>query len=175
MTKNILIITIIVILVGLVVWYLMYKNGQIKNDIYGSPSPTPMPTPTPTAQESPGPVNQLPGGLKIQDIVVGTGQEAKAGKTLSVNYVGTLEDGTKFDSSIDRGEPFSFVLGAGQVIKGWDQGFAGMKVGGKRILVIPPSLGYGSSGAGGVIPPNATLVFEVELVSIGEGSNQPSR
>lgn len=164
MTKNILIITIIVILVGLAVWYLMYKNGQIKNDIYGSPSPTP----TPTIQGSPGPVNQLPGGLKIQDIVVGTGQEAKAGKTLSVHYVGTLEDGTKFDSSIDRGEPFNFVLGAGQVIKGWDQGFAGMKVGGKRILVIPPSLGYGSSGAGGVIPPNATLNFEVELVAVVE-------
>lgn len=166
MTKNILIITIIVILVGLAVWYLMYKNGQIKNDIYGSPSPTP--TPTPDLQVSPGPVTQLPGGLKIQDIVVGTGQEAKVGKTLSVHYVGALENGTKFDSSIDRGEPFNFVLGAGQVIKGWDQGFAGMKVGGKRILVIPPSLGYGSSGAGGVIPPNATLVFEVELVSVVE-------
>ncbi|WKZ26129.1 MAG: FKBP-type peptidyl-prolyl cis-trans isomerase [bacterium] len=104
--------------------------------------------------------------LEIKDLVVGTGPEAVSGKIISVHYTGTLTDGTKFDSSVDRNEPFEFTLGAGQVIQGWDQGFNGMKVGGKRKLVIPASLGYGAQGAGGVIPPNATLVFEVELLGI---------
>ncbi len=104
--------------------------------------------------------------LKIDDLIVGTGDEAVAGKDISVHYTGTLVDGTKFDSSKDRGEPFEFTLGAGQVIKGWDQGFAGMKVGGKRRLVIPSSLGYGEQGAAGLIPPNATLIFEVELLGV---------
>lgn len=104
--------------------------------------------------------------LKQEDLVVGSGAEAVAGKTVSVHYTGKLTDGTKFDSSLDRGDPFSFRLGAGQVIKGWDQGVAGMKVGGKRMLTIPPELGYGARGAGGVIPPNATLVFEVELLGV---------
>jgi FKBP-type peptidyl-prolyl cis-trans isomerase len=101
--------------------------------------------------------------LVIEDIRLGTGAEAKAGQTVSVHYVGTLTDGKKFDSSRDRGKHFEFKLGAGQVIKGWDQGVAGMKIGGLRKLTIPPDLGYGARGAGGVIPPNATLVFEVEL------------
>ena len=105
--------------------------------------------------------------LDMQDLVVGSGAEAVAGKRVSVHYTGTLTDGSKFDSSLDRGKPFQFTLGAGQVIKGWDQGVAGMKVGGKRKLTIPPDLGYGARGAGGVIPPNATLVFEVELISPG--------
>jgi len=96
--------------------------------------------------------------LKIEDLVVGTGEEAIAGKTISVHYTGTLTNGTKFDSSKDRGEPFEFTLGAGQVIKGWDQGFAGMKIGGQRKLTIPSSLGYGEQGAGGVIPPNNSLI-----------------
>jgi len=104
--------------------------------------------------------------LEIQDLVVGTGAEAVSGKVISVHYTGTLTDGTKFDSSVDRDEPFEFTLGAGQVIQGWDQGFSGMKVGGKRKLVISSSLGYGEQGAGGVIPPNATLVFEVELLDV---------
>lgn len=104
--------------------------------------------------------------LKVVDIVVGTGAEAVAGRTVSVHYVGTLTDGTKFDSSRDRGTPFSFLLGSGQVIKGWDQGVAGMKVGGKRSLVIPPELGYGAAGAPGAIPGNATLNFEVELLEV---------
>lgn len=104
--------------------------------------------------------------LKVIDIVVGTGAEAVAGKTVSVHYVGTLTDGTKFDSSRDRGTPFSFLLGSGQVIKGWDEGVAGMKVGGKRSLVIPPELGYGAAGAPGAIPGNATLNFEVELLEV---------
>ena len=104
--------------------------------------------------------------LQIEDLQVGTGVEAKAGNKVSVHYTGTLTDGSKFDSSKDRGKPFDFTLGQGQVIKGWDQGVAGMKVGGSRKLTIPPDLGYGASGAGGVIPPNATLVFEVELLDV---------
>ena len=101
--------------------------------------------------------------LNIEDSKVGTGAEAVAGKSVTVHYTGWLTNGTKFDSSKDHGQPFTFQLGAGQVIKGWDQGVAGMKVGGVRKLTIPPSLAYGANGAGGVIPPNATLVFEVEL------------
>jgi FKBP-type peptidyl-prolyl cis-trans isomerase FkpA len=108
----------------------------------------------------------MPDGLKYTDDQVGTGAEAATGKTVSVHYTGWLLDGTKFDSSRDRNQPFSFPLGRGQVIKGWDEGVAGMKVGGKRTLVIPPDLGYGARGAGGVIPPNATLKFEVELLDV---------
>ena len=104
--------------------------------------------------------------LQIEETKVGTGTEAVAGKSVTVHYTGWLTDGTKFDSSKDRGQPFTFQLGGGQVIKGWDQGVAGMKVGGVRKLTIPSTLGYGARGAGGVIPPNATLVFEVELLGV---------
>jgi FKBP-type peptidyl-prolyl cis-trans isomerase FkpA len=105
-------------------------------------------------------------GLVIDDVKVGTGAEAKAGQTVTVHYTGWLTNGKKFDSSKDRNEPFTFHLGAGEVIKGWDEGVQGMKVGGVRMLTIPPSLGYGAQGAGGVIPPNATLKFEVELLGV---------
>jgi FKBP-type peptidyl-prolyl cis-trans isomerase FkpA len=105
-------------------------------------------------------------GLQYVELVEGQGQEAKAGSTVSVHYTGWLENGTKFDSSLDRRQPFSFRLGAGQVIRGWDEGVAGMKIGGKRKLTIPSALGYGARGAGGVIPPNATLIFEVELLGV---------
>lgn len=108
---------------------------------------------------------QTGGELEKTDITPGTGAEAVAGKRVTVHYTGTLTDGTKFDSSKDRGEPFAFELGSGQVIQGWDQGVAGMKVGGKRKLVIPPALGYGEQQAGS-IPPNSTLVFEVELLGV---------
>ena len=108
-----------------------------------------------------------PSGLTIDDIVVGNGAAAAAGQKVKVHYTGWLTNGTKFDSSKDRNDPFVFPLGAGSVIKGWDEGVQGMKVGGKRKLTIPPALGYGARGAGGVIPPNAVLVFEVELLGVG--------
>lgn len=111
--------------------------------------------------------------LVKKDTVVGDGREAEIGFNVSVHYTGWLYDenaedkkGEKFDSSVDRGQPFQFDLGAGQVIQGWDQGFAGMKIGGKRTLIIPPEMGYGARGAGGVIPPNATLIFDVELLDV---------
>jgi peptidylprolyl isomerase len=105
-------------------------------------------------------------GLTYVDVVVGNGAAPVAGKQVKVHYTGTLENGTKFDSSVDRKQPFSFIIGVGQVIKGWDEGVMSMKVGGKRKLVIPANLGYGARGAGGVIPPNATLLFDVELLEV---------
>ena len=107
-----------------------------------------------------------PSGLKYIEIQEGGGATPQRGQTVVVHYTGTLEDGTKFDSSRDRNQPFSFKLGVGQVIKGWDEGLSTMKVGGRRQLIIPPELGYGPRGAGGVIPPNATLIFDVELLRI---------
>ena len=105
-------------------------------------------------------------GLKYDDTVIGQGAVASAGQTVSVHYTGWLTDGKKFDSSKDRSEPFEFKLGAGQVIRGWDEGVQGMRIGGTRKLTIPAQLGYGARGAGGAIPPNATLVFEVELLGV---------
>ena len=117
------------------------------------------------------PATTTPSGLIINDTVVGTGETAKAGDDVSVHYTGWLfyggERGKKFDSSKDRGQPFQFGLGGGQVIKGWDEGVQGMKIGGSRTLTIPPELGYGARGAGGVIPANATLIFDVELLGVG--------
>jgi len=107
-------------------------------------------------------------GLKYVDVVVGKGASPTAGKQVKVHYTGTLENGKKFDSSVDRKEPFSFTIGVGQVIPGWDEGVMSMKVGGKRKLIIPPNLGYGTQGAGGVIPPNATLLFDVELLDVAK-------
>ena len=105
--------------------------------------------------------------LKVEDLTIGTGDEAVAGKKVQVHYTGTLTDGSKFDSSLDRGTPFEFVLGMGQVIQGWDQGVAGMKVGGQRRLTVPPEMGYGARGFPPVIPPNSTLIFDVQLLGVG--------
>jgi len=142
-------IIVIVVLLLAVVGYSLYKSQ------------------TPSAPEiSDADLITTTSGLQYQDLEVGAGAEAKPGDQVSVHYTGWLEDGTKFDSSVDRNEPFQFQLGAGMVIQGWDEGVAGMKVGGKRKLVIPSNLGYGAAGAGGVIPPNASLIFDVELLAI---------
>ena len=132
-----------------------------------SPAATAAPTQGAPSATGAAPVTTA-SGLKIEDLVVGTGATAEKGKSVTVHYTGWLDDKdhTKFDSSLDRGQPFPFTLGQGMVIRGWDEGVAGMKVGGKRRLTIPPSLGYGAQGAGGVIPPNATLIFEVELLDV---------
>jgi FKBP-type peptidyl-prolyl cis-trans isomerase len=121
-------------------------------------------TASPTKVTGPGKTSAS--GLTYWDIKVGTGAQAVAGRPVRVHYTGWLTNGKKFDSSVDSGQPFVFNLGAGEVIKGWDEGVAGMKVGGKRQLKIPPALGYGARGAGGVIPPNATLIFDVELLGV---------
>lgn len=128
------------------------KSAQSKTQLEVSPT-KPMSTPDVSK-------------LKIDDIKTGTGKEAKTGDTVVVNYLGTMENGKKFDSSYDRNQPFETRIGVGQVIKGWDLGIVGMKVGGKRKLTIPPELAYGDRGAGDVIPPNSTLIFEVELVDV---------
>ena len=119
---------------------------------------------------APSDVTTTPSGLKYKDEKVGQGEEAAKGKKVSVHYTGWLDEkgekGKKFDSSLDRGQPFEFMLGAGMVIKGWDEGVAGMKIGGKRTLMIPAKLGYGERGAGAAIPPNANLIFDVELLAV---------
>ncbi len=111
-------------------------------------------------------IQKTPSGLQYIDMVEGTGESPASGKNVTVHYTGYLLDGKKFDSSVDRGKPFTFVIGYGQVIKGWDEGVATMKIGGKRKLIIPSTLGYGARGAGAVIPPNAELIFDVELIAI---------
>lgn len=141
------------ILFLIAIWFLLTSNIKSVSET----QPTDMPKSTKITKVE---------KLKMEDISVGTGREVKSGDTVVMHYKGTLTDGTKFDSSYDRGEPFVTEIGVGQVIKGWDQGVPGMKVGGKRKLTIPSDLGYGATGAGGVIPPNATLIFEVELVEI---------
>ena len=142
----------------------------------GSSDPTQIPSPQPTATAAPAPttatseeatqLTTTESGLQYQDLVVGAGEAARTGATAVVHYTGWLLDGTKFDSSVDRGTPFEFVIGQGRVIKGWDEGVATMNVGGKRELIIPPDLGYGDRGAGSAIPPGATLKFEVELIGL---------
>jgi FKBP-type peptidyl-prolyl cis-trans isomerases 1 len=180
MSKNLgpFFIIIIVVAVGLGGIFLLSnqktENSQINLTPTTYSSPTPITT-TPTnaiitTQPATAGANMdnviaTEGGLQIQDLTVGTGQEVKSGDTVTVNYLGTLTNGTKFDSSYDRNQPFTTQIGVGQVIKGWDEGIVGMRVGGKRKLTIPASLGYGDQAAGS-IPPNSTLVFEVELVSV---------
>lgn len=138
------------------------------NTTPGKSAPAPATKPTETKKMSN--TRTTESGLQIEDVVVGNGAEAVPGTRVTVHYTGWLlengQRGKKFDSSVDRGQPFQFPLGAGRVIRGWDEGVAGMKVGGKRVLTIPAALGYGERGAGGVIPPGATLVFEVELLGV---------
>lgn len=182
MSKNLvpLLIIVIVIFAGIAgIFFLSNRKLQNSNPnliptIYPSPTPAPqVVAPTngimnqPSASEGAtmGNVITTTDGLQIQDEAIGTGQEVKSGDTVTVNYLGTLTDGTKFDSSYDRNQPFTTQIGTGQVIKGWDEGIVGMKVGGKRKLIIPPSLGYGDQAAGS-IPPNSTLIFEIELLSV---------
>lgn len=166
--KNILMYIIVIAIVAIGAWLFMRKGSDTTGLYDASPSATPTSEVSPTVSATPGgEVIKTASGLQYQDLVVGTGATAKAGQTVSVNYVGTLTDGKKFDSSADHGGPFEFKLGTGQVIKGWDEGVAGMKVGGKRILVVPANLAYGSQDVGnGLIPANSTLVFEVELVGV---------
>ena len=182
--KNIFMYIIVIAVVAIGAWLFMRK-GNTSTSLYdatptpsasadASPSASPVATVTaagsPTATPKPaGPVVKTASGLQYQEEVVGTGAVAKSGQTASVNYTGMFTNGTKFDSNVDPAfghvQPFSFQLGAGQVIKGWDEGVAGMKVGGKRKLIIPASLGYGAQ-ANGPIPANSTLVFEVELLGV---------
>jgi len=139
------------------------RPGGGAGDAVGAPTDV---TFAPAVDVSLDRMTRLPSGLYIEDVVAGQGQEAMAGQTAVVHYTGWLPDGTEFDSSRTRNEPFAFNLGASEVISGWDEGVAGMRVGGRRKLVIPPDLAYGAGGAGGVIPPNATLVFDVELLDV---------
>ena len=150
MNKNIIFVVIAVILIGGLIYFFSQTSNETETK-----SPTSQVTPQAKVSE-----------LKVEDIKVGEGREVKSGDTVVIDYKGTLLDGTKFDSSYDRGKPFETAIGVGRVIQGWDQGVPGMKVGGKRKLTIPPDLGYGEQGVPGTIPPNSTLVFEVELVDI---------
>lgn len=158
MSKNFLIFSVVCLLaLGIFVYFIFGFNQKPSNTTSNTNK---------TTQTQPSETNKkIPSDLKTEDLTVGTGTAVKSGDTVVVNYLGTLSDGTKFDSSYDRNEPFTTQIGVGQVIKGWDLGIIGMKVGGKRKLTIPPSLGYGDQAAGS-IPPNSTLIFEVELVAI---------
>jgi len=142
------------------------KPAETPAEAPAATAPAEQPAEQPAAAPATGPVTKDVTKLVIKDTKVGTGAEAKSGTSVTVNYTGYLTDGTKFDSSLDSGQPFTFNLGAGEVIKGWDEGVEGMKVGGTRTLTIPPAMGYGDQGAGGVIPPGATLFFEVELLAV---------
>lgn len=143
-----------------------YEAQKAASATGATPSTPSTPAPAAAATPTGGKVHKLPSGLQYEDMVVGSGKMAEPGMNVSVHYTGWLTDGTKFDSSVDRNQAFQFQLGAGMVIRGWDEGVKGMRIGGKRKLTIPPDMGYGAAGAGGVIPPNATLVFDVELLDV---------
>ena len=166
MTKTFFIFTVLIIFVVITIWFVVQKTREVSQN-KEIPESTVTPTSSPTEELPVSEPVQYDNGLSVQDVVVGEGKSAENGDTLSAHYVGALQDGTVFDESYGRGQPIQFVLGAGQLIKGWELGLLGMKEGGKRRLVIPPELGYGAGGAaGGVIPPNATLLFEIELVGV---------
>lgn len=181
MSKKYILGTVVLVVLVVVMGIAIFSPKKVVNNqplatgtptatIDGTVEATPAATPKATQKAPSGKEITMENGLKIQDEVVGTGTEAAAGKSVSVNYTGTLTDGTVFDSNVDpkfnHVQPFTFSLGAGQVIPGWDQGVAGMKVGGKRKLTIPSSLAYGDQGVPGAIPGGATLIFEVELLKV---------
>jgi peptidylprolyl isomerase len=147
---------LIIVLAG---FYITSTQGQNMNKSANNP------TATPSAQPQSSDANTAPSGLIVEDIKLGGGKEVRSGDTIVIHYTGTLQNGEKFDSSVDRGQPFTTKIGVGEVIKGWDEGVLGMKVGGKRKLTIPPDIGYGSS-ANGPIPANSTLIFELELLEV---------
>lgn len=170
MTKSVLVFFILIVAIGATGWALYLKGGEevnVQDVLNGDESTMTEEDGTMMNKEEDGAETvTLENGLQYQDVVVGDGDTVTAGQVAEVHYSGWLTDGTKFDSSRDRGETFKFPVGAGMVIPGWDIGVQGMKVGGTRKLTIPSELGYGQQGAGDVIPPGATLVFEVELISI---------
>ncbi|OGN05770.1 MAG: hypothetical protein A2750_04270 [Candidatus Yanofskybacteria bacterium RIFCSPHIGHO2_01_FULL_45_42] len=167
MTKTFFIFTVLIIFVVITVWFVVQKTREVgvRTSDVQLPSDV-VNLPEDTGTEETNEPTRYDNGLVALDVVVGTGKSAENGDTLSAHYVGALEDGTVFDESYGRGQPIQFVLGAGQLIQGWELGLVGMKEGGKRRLVIPPELGYGERGAGNAIPPNATLLFEIELVGV---------
>lgn len=163
--KYILVLSFLILFAGIAGIYLLVRPQKSNpQEVYTFSTPSATMTPSEPATAS-GDI-KMQDKLIIEDQVAGTGEEATPGHKVTVNYTGTLTNGAKFDSSYDRNQPFSFNLGAGEVIPGWDQGVAGMKVGGKRKLTIPPSLAYGASGVPGAIPPNSTLIFIVELLKV---------
>jgi len=157
--KNIIIILLIIAVAGVLLWFFNQPNQELNE-------PANQTSNEPTDQASNEPTDQA--SLYTEILKEGNGEVAENGDTVSVHYIGTLEDGTKFDSSLDRGTPFSFTIGEGKVIAGWDQGLLGMKIGEKRKLTIPPNLAYGEYGIPGAIPENATLIFEIELLGIND-------
>ena len=170
MIKHTFIYVVIIIIVAVAGWF-FYDKAQKASEVSDinsvvSETETPTPSTSPAENKMEGNWIKLPSGLEYQDVVVGTGTEAKNGNMVAAHYTGTLANGKKFDSSYDRGQPFAFILGGGMVIKGWDLGLLGMKVGGKRKLIIPSELGYGQRGSGDTIPPDATLFFDIELVDV---------
>lgn len=165
MSKSVYIFTILAIFVAITAWFVVQKTKEVNRETEVQ-APTATPTASSVGEQPASKPIRYDNGLGVQDIVIGNGQTAESGDTLNAHYVGALENGTVFDNSYDRGQPIEFILGSGQLIKGWELGLIGMKEGGKRRLVIPPELGYGAKGAGKAIPPNATLLFEIELVSV---------
>lgn len=177
MTKNIVptIIILVVVFIGIGgIFFLSNQKLSNENQLNLNPTPT-LSNAIITPQVSQDNQTQKldintfqasASGLRLRDEIIGTGQEVKAGDVVTVNYIGVLSTGTKFDSSYDRNQPFTTQIGTGQVIKGWDEGIVGMRVGGKRTLIIPPDLGYGVQGAGESIPPNSVLIFQVELLEV---------
>lgn len=167
--KYVIIGVVIVAVAAGLIYFLMRSPATpvTQNEAPAASSEQPSESAQPAVSAEPAPAAPAAPvtALKIEDERIGTGAEAKSGLTVRVNYVGTLTDGTKFDSSYDRGQPLAFPLGQHLVIPGWEQGIVGMKVGGKRKLTIPPSLAYGAAGKPGIIPPNATLIFEIELLA----------